>query len=142
MQNATHKNRLSEVFPGSLSEVDTLFNQFFGQGPVNRGLAAWRAPASLWEENERYYIEVDAPGVSRESADVTFDKGVLSITLERATGEQKYHHNERGFGKVTRTITLPDTVDPESIEAELVDGVLKVSIAKTPESQPRKIELK
>lgn len=142
MQNTTHKNRLSEVFPGSLAEVDTLLNQFFGQGPANRGLSAWRAPASLWEEDDRYFIEVDAPGVARDAVDVTFDKGVLTIALERSHGDQKYQHNERGFGKVTRTITLPDTVDPESIEAGLADGVLKVSVAKTPESQPRKIELK
>ena len=37
---------------------------------------------------------------------------------------------------------LPDTVDPNSITAELTNGVLHVTIAKRPESQPKKIEVK
>jgi hypothetical protein len=50
--------------------------------------------------------------------------------------------NARGFGKVTRSVSLPDTVDPSTITAELTNGVLHVTITKRPESQPKKIEVK
>jgi HSP20 family protein len=56
--------------------------------------------------------------------------------------ERKYWHNERVFGEVARVITLPDTVDPDSVEASLSDGVLHVMIAKRPETQPKKISVK
>jgi HSP20 family protein len=43
---------------------------------------------------------------------------------------------------VTRQISLPDLADPESIDAELRDGVLSVTVAKKPEALPKKIEIK
>ena len=90
------------------------------------------------------YVELDAPGVRQEDLGITFEKGNLTIALERRAPEfdGKLWHSERGFGKVTRTVTLPDTVDPDTIEATLVDGVLRLTIGKRPELQPKKIEVK
>ena len=141
MSRTVPKNRLRHLVPTSLSEVDNLFEQVFGaaQSLTNN----WRAAASLWEADDRFHLEIDAPGVHREGADVTFDKGVLTVKLDRPAPEgRNYHHSEQGYGEVTRTLTLPETVDPDTIEAELKDGVLHVSIAKLPEKQPKKIELK
>lgn len=143
MSTTNQKNRLTNLFPANLSDVDNLFTQVFGPTSGAAGSPRWQAPASLWESEDRLHLEIDAAGVTRDGVDVTFDKGVLSVTLDRPRHEDRqYWHNERAFGAVTRSVTLPDTVDPESIEAELTDGVLSVSIAKVPEAQPRKIELK
>jgi HSP20 family protein len=131
------KNR---VFPGSLPEFDHLFNQLFR----SEGAAGWHAPVSIWEAENQYHIELDAPGVAKEAVELTFDKGTLQISLERRVpeGDRTNWHNERGFGKVTRSISLPDTVDTESIGAELTNGVLHVMVAKRPEAQPKKIDVK
>ena len=51
-------------------------------------------------------------------------------------------HEERAYGKVTRSLKLPETIDPESIEATVADGVLHVTVAKTPEAQPKRIDVK
>ena len=48
----------------------------------------------------------------------------------------------RAYGKVERQITLPETADPESIEAELRDGILHLTFKKKPEAQPRRISVK
>jgi HSP20 family protein len=138
--NTLQKNRVGQLFPGGLPEFDHLFNQFFRSEEV----AMWRAPASIWEADNQFHIELDAPGVAKEAVELTFDKGTLQITLERHVpeGDRTNWHNERGFGKVTRSISLPDTVDPETINAELTNGVLHVTIAKRPEAQPKKIEVK
>lgn len=143
MPTTVPTNRLRDLLPGSMTEVDTLLDQFFGpavsQATQN---ASWRTPASLWEDEEKLHLEIDAPGVNREAVEVTFDKGTLTVTLERSRPEDRnYVHNERRFGKLTRTLDLPDTVDPDTIEAGLTDGVLHVSISKKPEVQPKKIEL-
>jgi HSP20 family protein len=131
---------LGGLLPASLPEFDNLFNHFFRAEEV----ALWRAPASIWEADNTFHIEVDAPGVLKEDVELTFDKGSLAITLERKVpeGERTSWHNERGYGKVSRSVSLPDTVDPETISAELTNGVLHVTITKRPEALPKKIDVK
>jgi HSP20 family protein len=134
------RNRVGQLFPGSLREFDSLMNQVLGGGRAT----TWHAPASIWEAESTFHVELDAPGVAKEDVDLTFDKGTLQIALERKLpeGDRTNWHNERGFGKVTRSVSLPDTVDPSTIAAELTSGVLHVTIGKRPESQPKKIEVK
>jgi HSP20 family protein len=140
MSTAMQKNRFSHLLPGGFPEFDNLFNHFFRAEEV----AMWRAPASIWEADNLFHIEVDAPGVTKEDVELTFDKGTLQITLERKApeGERTNWHNERGYGKISRTVSLPDTVDPETFQAELTNGVLQVTIAKLPQAQPKKIDVK
>ncbi len=140
MNSATQKNRLGSLLPGGLPEFDTLFNHFFRAEEV----AMWRAPASIWEADNVFHLEIDAPGVAKENVELTFEKGTLQITLERKApeGERTNYHNERGYGKVSRSVSLPDSVDPNTITAELTNGVLHVTISKLPEAQPKKIEVK
>lgn len=154
MSNCTQpRNRVASLLPTPLAEVDALFNQFFPAGVGARvareGLSA---PASVWESETHLHVELDAPGVAQENVDVTFDKGQLAITLRRSDGRAAdgdsaeappaYAYNERRFGEVTRTLTLPDSADPGAIEASLAAGVLRVSIGKRPESQPRRIDVR
>jgi HSP20 family protein len=140
MSTTLQRNRLGGLLPAGLPEFDNLFNQFFRAEEV----AMWRAPASIWEAENTFHIEVDAPGVAKEDVELTFDKGALQVTLERKApeGERTQWHNERGYGKVSRSVSLPDTVDPQSITAELTNGVLHVAIQKRPEAQPKRIEVK
>lgn len=141
MANSVQKNRLHQFQQSPLAEVDSLFQHFFG--PSTAPSTGWRAAASVWESQDRLHVEIDAPGVSRDHVDVTYDKGTLTVSIDRPVPEGRtFQHNERGFGKLSRTLSLPETVDPESIEAALTEGVLHVSIAKRPEAQPKKIELK
>lgn len=140
MSTSLQRNRLGKLLPAGFSEFDNLFGHFFRPEEV----ALWHAPASIWEADNAYHIELDAPGVHKEDVELTFDKGTLQVTLERKApeGERTNWHNERGYGKVTRAVSLPDTVDPESIAAEFSNGVLHVSVTKRPEAQPKKIDIK
>ncbi len=142
MTNCNSKNRLQNYFPSQLSDVDALVSQFFGPG-LKSIQRAYFAPASVWEEDEAYHVQLDVPGVSKEDVEITFDKGKLSISVERATPEERpnRHHEERTYGKAVREIALSSQVDPESISAELTNGVLHVTVTKTPEAQPRRIEV-
>jgi HSP20 family protein len=140
MNQLTQQNRLGRVLSAGLPEFDNLFNQFFRAEEV----AMWRAPASIWEADNMFHIEIDAPGVMKDDVELTFDKGALQVTLERKApeGERTNWHNERGYGKVSRSVSLPETVDPNTITAELINGVLHVTITKLPEAQPKKIDVK
>src|SRR5690606_17642619 len=123
-------NRLSQLFPAALAEVDTLVDHFFA--PSMAKAASWRAPATLWEAEDKLHVEIDAPGVKLEDVKITFDKGQLMIALERRApdDDRKVWHNERGYGKVARSLALPEAADPDTIDASLVEGVLHVSVGK------------
>ena len=144
MASALTSNRLRELMPGAWSgQFDNLVDQFFGPGTA-RGIQAYCVAASVWEDAGAYHVELDVPGVTRENVDVTFEKGTLRITTERIAPEEQRSGlvDERRYGKVTRTVTLPESIDPESIAAELTSGVLHVTVNKKPEAQPKRIEIK
>ncbi len=128
-------------FPGR--EMDELFDRLFS--PTNAGNATrkWVAPSAIWEEGEDYHIEVELPGVKREALGLTLEDGQLSITAQRdePTGDRKYLHNERRTGEMTRVITVPDFVDPDSISADYADGLLHIVLSKRPEVLPKKIDI-
>ncbi|MCA9230473.1 MAG: Hsp20/alpha crystallin family protein [Planctomycetales bacterium] len=143
MKNTCSKNRVREHLPSSWSEFDSLLGQVFGatRPTVSRGA---HAPASLWEDESAYHLELDLPGVAQADVEITLEKGILQIAAERKRSEQERTnlHEERFYGKVARTLALPDLADAEGIEAELKDGVLHVTVAKSPEKQPKRIEVK
>lgn len=136
----SQKHRFSGLVPVGYPEFDQLFTNFFRP----EGTSMWRAPASIWEAENTLHLEVDAPGVAKEDVELTFDKGALQISLDRKApeGERTHWHNERGYGKVSRSVSLPETVDPATITAELTNGVLHVTIGKRPETLPKKIDVK
>ena len=143
MANALSRNRLRELIPGTWGgDIDSLVDQFFGT--VGRGVQAFYVPASVWEDENSYHVEMDVPGVTRENVDLTYEKGTLRITTERPAPEEarKGLVDERRYGKVTRTVTLPESIDPDSISAGLNNGVLHVTVSKKPEAQPKRIEIR
>jgi HSP20 family protein len=143
MTNALSTNRLRELLPSGWTDFDSVMEQFFGPQAA-RGIQAYYVPASVWEEQGSYHVEMDVPGVTRDNVELTYEKGTLRITTERHAPEDRRAGlvDERRYGKVTRTVTLPESIDPESITAELNNGVLHVTVAKKPEAQPKRIEIK
>jgi HSP20 family protein len=98
---------------------------------------------SLWQDDDHIYVEADLPGMADEDVEVTVHMGVLFIRGERkAEPGRQYLYNGRTWGRFERAITLPDEVDTEAVQAELTQGVLRVSLPKRPEAKPRKITLK
>jgi len=141
----TSKPRWTVAFPRSLDAVSRDVEQAFEQLVSGSGLArAFSAPTNLWEEEGQWRLEVELPGIKQEQIDLTLEKNQLKIAAERTAPEteRKYWHQERSYGRVERLVTLPETVDHDSIEAELRDGVLNLTFKKRPEAQPRKIAVK
>ncbi|MFN0021413.1 MAG: Hsp20/alpha crystallin family protein [Pirellulaceae bacterium] len=142
----TLKPRWSVLFPRQLShferDMDQLLERFAGNG--NGSPAASGVPANLWEEEGKWCVELELPGVKQDAIDITLEKNVLRVAATRTApeGERKYWHAERTYGQFERHFTLPETVDPEGIDAGLADGVLHLTLIKKPEAQPKKIEVK
>jgi len=105
-----------------------------------------RAPAvDIREEENRYLLSADIPGVARENIEITLEDGVLTLKGERSgeagTNGEKYRRKERVHGTFLRQFTLPETVDTQNISATVKDGVLDVVIPKQEKPQPTRITI-
>lgn len=142
MGNCTQKNRLQSFVPGTWNDFDSLLNQVLAP-TVARTVRGFRAPLSVWEADDAYHVELDLPGVSKDDVELTFEKGTLHIAADRKApeDERKGLHEERVYGNVSRSLSLSESVDPDSITAKLNNGVLHVTVAKVPEVQPKRIDI-
>lgn len=147
MNNCTPKNRLHDLVPGNWvpgnwSDFDALLNQVLAP-TVARTVRGVRAPLSVWETDEAYHVELDVPGVGKSDIELTFEDGTLQIVAERKEPEEDRNglHEERVYGTVNRSLSLSESVDPDSIAAELTNGLLHVTVAKVPAVQPKKIDI-
>jgi HSP20 family protein len=142
-------NRLREFLPTRWSDVDSLVNQLLGPQVIRslNGLPnaenTWSQMGRVWEEEETFHIEMDIPGVAREDVELTYNQGELQISAERKAPEHESSPVDgHRYGNVVHTVGLPDTIDPSTIGASLEQGVLHVTVAKRPEAQPQRIEVK
>lgn len=96
----------------------------------------------IFENAEGYLLRADLPGVQREQVDLQYERGELRIHARREWDTSI--GSEREFGGVLfrRAFKFPEAIDSEHIHAELTDGVLQLRLPKSPESRPRKIEVR
>ncbi len=132
------------TLPASFNGVRREMENALNQACQRQQTVSARLPLTIWEDDQHVYLEADVPGFLREAFDIRFQEGRLWITGERPVPKDdgRYWHNERMYGQFSRSVSLPDTIDPSSIEAELEGGVLHITIAKKPEAQPLKINVK
>ncbi|MCU7906473.1 MAG: Hsp20/alpha crystallin family protein [Candidatus Thiodiazotropha sp. (ex Epidulcina cf. delphinae)] len=105
----------------------------------------WAPAVDIKEEDNRYVIRADIPGVKPEDVEVTMENGVLTIRGERRFEEteerENFRHIERSHGIFYRRFSLPDNTDSEDVEATGKDGVIEVIIPKSAEKLPKRIEV-
>lgn len=106
----------------------------------------WRPAVDIREENDRFVIEADVPGVDPKEIEVTMEGGVLSLKgerqFEKEAGGDGYKRVERAYGTFYRRFSLPDTADPDRIVARGKNGVLEIVLPKQEKVQPRRISVK
>jgi HSP20 family protein len=149
-------------FEGLRQEIDRLFDDFglgfrwpfgrslFAAEPLfRRRMTAVKMPAvDVVESDKAYEITADLPGMDEKSIEIKVTDGVMTIKGEKQEEKEEkkkdYYLQERSFGSFQRSFELPETVDPEKIEASFKKGVLIVTLPKKPEAQKpaKKIEVK
>jgi HSP20 family protein len=124
-------------------EVDRLFDTFFGQG--ERDARRWVPPMDLVESEKHFVLKADLPGLSEGDVAIEVEDGTLRISgerkAEREESERGWYRIERSFGSFSRSLSLPDGVDTDGIDASFRNGVLEVRIPKPAERKPRRIEI-
>jgi HSP20 family protein len=106
----------------------------------------WAPAVDIKEEDQSFVIHADIPGVDPKDIEITLDNGVLTIRGERRLetkqeGDHGYRRVERLHGTFYRRFSLPDTADPEKVQAKGSNGVLEVVIPKQAAVQPKRIQV-
>lgn len=124
---------------GAATRLANAFDHFFEGAPA---ASAWTAvPLAVWEDEETVSVQIDMPGVAEADVELTVHDGVLTVRAERKRVSENALCDTRSYGRFEQRISLPRGVDPERVEAKLRDGVLAVTLPKSPSAKPRKISV-
>jgi len=131
------------------NEMNRLFNTFFDQpAPTGRGDAPsrrWIPAMDLIETADHYVLRADLPGLDDDDVTIQLEDNVLTISGERKTRheqhEEGYYRIERAFGNFTRSLTLPDGIDADAVQAQFDRGVLEIRIPKPEQKKPRQVQI-
>lgn len=124
------------------------FSRFFAQEEGDQSTVVtsqWAPRVDIREEDGRFVILADVPGVDPGEIEVSMDKSILTIKGERKveSGESsgKLTRQERVYGVFHRRFALPESADADGISAHGRHGVLEISIPKKAETTPRRITI-
>ena len=125
------------------SRLRNIFDSFFSDSDYDSRRREYPYIALTENENE---VKVKAllPGIKENSIDLQLINDSLIIEGEKKEDsvENAYIRRERSFGKFKRSIKLPYRVDASNINAELKNGILSLTLTKSEDAKPKKIELK
>jgi HSP20 family protein len=90
-------------------------------------------------------VYVFAAGLDPKALDLSIQQNLLTLAGERKVDvpeNAEHYRRERFSGSFRRVISLPDDVDPDKVNAQYVNGVLRISVQRREASRPRQIEVK
>ncbi len=132
---------------GIEGRLKTLFDDPFTFGTVHT--LGWTPTVDVAETDQALLLTAELPGVEEKDVEIELEGNVLTIRGEKKEmsekeemkGERRMRIWERRYGEFSRSFTLPNTVDAESIRAEFAKGLLTVHLPKTQEAKGRRIEI-
>lgn len=139
--NGQKNNGLNPLFT---DVFDSILNDTFS----GSRLVAKVPAVNIAETENEFHVELAVPGLAKEDFKINIDKNSLIVSAEKKTEnavtDKKYSKKEFSYNSFSRTFTLPESVDQAKIEAEYIDGILKLTIAKKEEAkiQTREIAVK
>ena len=117
------------LWSGLETEIDRMFETALADMSAPSG--APRFPVDLFEDKENLYVRAELPGVSREAINVEMVEDYLNLNATRKSGEEVFN--------LSRSITIPETVQADKVSANYENGVLTVTLPKQEQVKPRKI---
>ena len=133
-----------DLFDRFSNDINRMFTGSLARDATARA-HDWAPHVDIREEDGRFVLYADIPGVERKDVDITLEDGVLTIKGERRAQNAEQpgglRHRERVQGTFQRRFTLPDTVNDGQISATAKDGVLQIVIPKQEQPQARRINV-
>ncbi len=136
-----------------LRELDNLNNRlhkFFGEFPANVDLGFSFSPrVDIYADDENMFLEAEIPGLKKDELKISLQDNILTISGSKKRQEKKdenkqFFRNEIIYGDFSRSFSLPEDINPDNVEAQFDNGVLKIIIGKNEvkAAKERNIEIK
>lgn len=127
-------------------EIDRLFESPLSElARTSQLLSGWTPALDVYENKDNFVVKAELPGMKKEEIEVSLHDGCLSLSGERKTESKRedaeVYRAERFFGRFQRTVTLPSTVAADKVQAAYKDGVLTITLPKTEEAKPKRIDV-
>ena len=133
----TRRDRMNRLFEDAVSTARSEEKDMIS--------ASWAPAVDIYEDESQLVLTAEIPGINEKDVEIKIEDNTLSIhgerKLEKETKEENYHRIERAYGSFYRSFTLPNHIDQDKIQAEHENGVLKITMPKKPELQPRKVKI-
>jgi HSP20 family protein len=127
--------------------INRAFRESYTAGAHDESLTTSSfAPAvDVYEDEHQVTLKIEVPGIDEKDIDVQVENNTLTVhgerKIEKEEKEENYRRVERHYGTFTRTFTLPQTVDAESVSATYDKGVLNIALPKKAEAKPKQIKV-
>ena len=132
-----------------LKRLQRELNQPFGSGVWPVGIRAVNRytfpPVNVGMTPEKVVVYLFAAGVDPQDFDISIQQNLLSVSGRRSLPLEEganYYRRERYDGEFRRTISLPEDVDPDRVDAHYKDGILSITVHRREVARPRQIEIK
>ena len=123
------------------------------ENEMNHMLSRYAYPTSsefpafnVWGTNDQVVVTSEIPGIDPNSIDISVSGTTLTVRgLRDPEQEEKgvsYHRRERWYGKFSKTIELPFTIEAEKVEARFSKGILYITLPRSETEKPRKVKVK
>jgi len=127
--------------------TENFFDDFFNADRfMSRRRESWYPAVDIEENDDRYHVSMELPGMTKDDLQINYTDGVLKISgekkEEREEKERNYHCYERRFGKFERSFRIYSDVKADKIDASFKDGILTVDLPKAETAKPKQIEVK
>jgi HSP20 family protein len=125
--------------------VDRLFETTLNDLDTNTQTLSWGVPLDVIEQDEAFVVKASVPGINPDELEITFSDNVLTIKGEVRSDEEvkdtRYHMRERRYGSFARSISLGSRIQGDKIEAKYDNGVLELTLPKSDEVKPKRIQI-
>ncbi len=127
-------------------QINRLFEGSFDRSSDEANLTTWAPAVDIFETEQNLIVKADLPDIKPEELDIRVENNILTIRgerkFEKKVNENNYLRVERSYGSFSRSFSLSNTVNTESIQADYKNGVLTLSIQKREEAKPKQIKVR
>lgn len=140
-----HRGNYADPYDAVQREFDSMLGRFLGQQNADGGQRLAPYAVDVREDADHFYVEAEMPGFKKDDVDITLENQQLTISAVRKEEQEQKNDqgelllHERRYNRFLRSFTLPPTVDDQTVNAKLNDGVLVITLNKREETKPRKI---
>ncbi len=125
--------------------VDRLFDNASSNREGTQA-SMWGLAVDMVENKDDFIVKASVPGINPNDLDISYTDGTLTIKGEikedKDFKEDQFHLRERRYGSFIRSITLPNQIRGDEIEASYQDGVVTLRLPKAEEVKPKRIAIK